>query len=72
MDLSELQKDRKHPTGAVQILIEQGEPCYCILENQAYDFIAADDCATTCCGGLLYHGTLALRNAVSRQAYCNG
>lgn len=68
MNLSELQQDEIHPTGAVQILIDQGEPDYNILEDRAYDFIAADEILTACCDGLLYHGTLALRNDVSRQA----
>jgi fructokinase len=68
MDVSGLQKDGNRPTGAVQITIDQGEPRYVILENQAYDFIEADDCEMACGEGLLYHGTLALRNAVSRQA----
>jgi fructokinase len=69
MDISELQMDTTHPTGAVQITIEQGEPSYLILENQAYDFISAENVMSIRnYDGLLYHGTLALRNAVSRQA----
>jgi fructokinase len=71
MDSSELQKDAHHPTGTVQITFSQGEPRYHILPNQAYDFISADECAIKCCDGLLYHGTLALRHEISRQALEN-
>jgi fructokinase len=37
------------------------------VPEQAYDFIAADELATAQSGGLLYHGTLALRHADSRR-----
>jgi len=68
MDVSGLQRDNEHPTGSVQVMIDDGEPCYAILPAQAYDFIAADDLAEAHGGGLLYHGTLAVRHEVSRQA----
>lgn len=68
MDLSGLQLDRAYPTGTVQVSIEQGEPSYAIVPEQAYDFIAVDELATAQSGGLLYHGTLALRHADSKQA----
>jgi fructokinase len=67
MDCSWLQIDSHHPTGAVQVSMEQGEPSYEILPDQAYDFIAADPGARASGCGLLYHGTLALRNPVSRE-----
>lgn len=68
MDLSGLQRDSEHPTGSVQVMIDDGEPRYAILPAQAYDFIAADELATENADGLLYHGTLAVRHEVSGQA----
>ncbi|MCK9607316.1 MAG: carbohydrate kinase [Methylomonas sp.] len=68
MDLSGLQHDTKHPTGAVQVKIEQGEPSYLIVPEQAYDFIDTEQLPTNTAADLLYHGSLALRNSVSRQA----
>jgi fructokinase len=68
MDLSGVQRDHHYPTGTVQVSIEQGEPSYAIVPEQAYDFIAADELQPTSHDGLLYHGTLALRHEVSRQA----
>ena len=68
MDTSGLQLDSAHPTGSVVIHIEDGEPGYDIVDKQAYDFIdpaaipPLPDCA------LLYHGSLALRNAGSGRA----
>jgi len=68
MDTSGLQLDSAHPTGSVDIRIVDGEPGFDIVDNQAYDFIdpaampPLPDCA------LLYHGSLAVRNAGSRQA----
>jgi len=68
MDTSGLQLDSTHPTGSVDIRIKDGEPGFDIVDNQAYDFIdpaampPLPDCA------LLYHGSLAVRNAESRRA----
>jgi fructokinase len=71
MDLSGIQQDKKHPTGTVRITLDEGEPSYNILDKQAYDFIEAEEEASTLNNGLLYHGSLALRNKVSRQAFKN-
>lgn len=68
MDLSGLQWDDHHPTGTVAVSIDRGEPSYDIVSEQAYDFIAADELAGKPCRGLLYHGTLALRQRQSGQA----
>ncbi len=68
MDLSGVQRDVEHPTGAVQVRIEQGEPSYSIVPDQAYDFIEAKLLSSACADGLLYHGTLATRNGVSNRA----
>jgi fructokinase len=62
-----LQTDPQHPTGIVAVTISDGEPHYEILDNQAYDFIAPATLAKLDCR-LLYHGSLALRHPVSRQA----
>ncbi|AMK75901.1 MULTISPECIES: carbohydrate kinase family protein [Methylomonas] len=67
MTRSGMQIDAAHPTGSVAISITDGQPSYRILDRQAYDYI---DTAALQHGpkrGLLYHGSLALRNQVSRQ-----
>ncbi len=68
MDTSGLQLDSAHPTGSVDIRIVDGEPGFDIVDNQAYDFIdpAAIPPLPEC--ALLYHGSLAVRNAGSGQA----
>jgi len=69
MRLTGLQQDAEHPTGKVEVSIGPGnEPAYDIVADCAYDFIDSDALqpATVC--DVLYHGTLALRNPVSRAA----
>jgi fructokinase len=69
MRLDGVQQDPGHPTGRVQVSLTAGnEPAYTIVPDCAYDFI--DSAALPADGGceLLYHGTLALRNMVSREA----
>jgi fructokinase len=63
-----LQRDPTHPTGTVQVELEGGEPTYDIVAGSAYDFIETGALPTPPTGGLLYHGTLALRNADSAAA----
>jgi fructokinase len=69
MHLDGVQQDPEHPTGMVRIsLTADNEPAYDIVPQCAYDFI---DGAALPPGGacrLLYHGTLAMRNEVSRRA----
>tara|TARA_R110002049_G_scaffold280636_4_gene459952 strand:+ start:1348 stop:2226 length:879 start_codon:yes stop_codon:yes gene_type:complete len=68
MNLSAVQIDDDHPTGRVDVNIIDNEPNYSIAPNVAYDFIKADDELSMQSGEcLIYHGTLALRNEVSRQ-----
>lgn len=67
MDVNFLQQDLRFPTGQVQVTIEQGEPSYAILANQAYDYIETQGLGNVCHTGLLYHGTLATRSETSRQ-----
>ena len=66
MDTAHLQRDAQHATGTVSVRIAGGEPNYTIEPDAAWDFIAADAPAER--GGLLYHGTLALRSPGSREA----
>jgi fructokinase len=68
MDTSGLQLDSAHPTGKVEIRFVAGEPEYDIIDNQAYDFIDAGSLPPLQQGAVLYHGSLALRNEVSRRA----
>lgn len=61
-----LQNDADLPTGRVSVSFGAGgEPAYDIVHPCAYDAIA--EVAGSGCS-LLYHGTLALRNATSRHA----
>lgn len=63
-----VQLDSDHPTGRVDVELVDHEPSYRIVPDCAYDFIAAAE-LPACRGGILYHGTLALRNAASRAAF---
>ncbi len=69
MCLADLQEDASRPTGRVRIEIEDGEPRYDIEADAAYDFIAASDVPSAAPGDIVYHGSLALRNEVSRLAF---
>jgi fructokinase len=68
MAVENLQTDPDHPTGTVQVTINNGEPSYEILADQAYDFIAAQQPSDDRQYSVIYHGTLALRNRISAQA----
>lgn len=62
-----LQLDSSHPTGTVDIEVENGEPSYDIVEQCAYDFIDSSALPPLPNHGLLYHGTLAIRNRCSAE-----
>jgi fructokinase len=66
MSREALQTGCEHPTGSVRVYIENGEPRYEIVADCAYDFIADDSPGRETTEGILYHGTLALRNPVAR------
>lgn len=68
MDIKNLAYDPDHPSGTVQVTINNGEPDYEILADQAYDFIAAQQLNADRQYSVIYHGTLALRNPISEQA----
>ncbi|MCQ8117652.1 PfkB family carbohydrate kinase [Methylomonas rosea] len=67
MTRSAMQIDAAHPTGSVAVSITDGQPSYRILDQQAYDYINAEALQHQPPQSLLYHGSLALRNPVSRQ-----
>nr|VFJ59806.1 MAG: fructokinase [Candidatus Kentron sp. DK] len=71
MDLAGLQEDPNHPTGAVRITLDKGQPTFDIMPDQAYDHIDAGEARSVLAGagdaGLLYHGTLILRSAAMRD-----
>jgi fructokinase len=61
-----LQVDPTYPTGKVRIELNNGEPQFAILPDQAYDYIAALTGNLEHAPAFLYHGSLALRNDISR------
>jgi fructokinase len=63
-----IQADAEHPTGTVDVHIEQGSPRFDIIDQVAYDYIEPPSAALFRDRfSLLYHGTLALRNPISAQ-----
>lgn len=68
MDTAGLQLDSSHPTGTVEVSLDNDEPHYDIVERRAWDFIDADKLPPINDAALLYHGSLALRNPVSCKA----
>ncbi len=62
-----VQIDENLPTGRVDITFsEEGEPAYDIVHPSAYDAIVPDDFTSHC--SMIYHGSLALRDAASSHA----
>ena len=68
MNVENVQTDADYPSGTVKVTIDQDEPRYDILADQAYDYIDAQQMNPAAAYSVLYHGTLALRNATSAQA----
>lgn len=68
MNSSYLQRDHLHPTGLVEVIFENNEPEYVIVTDSAYDFIREDELPSLNTRLILYHGTLALRNDISRSS----
>lgn len=62
MDTRGLQLDLIHPTGVVNVHIENDEPTYDIVENSAWDFINYESIPEIDNQSVLYHGSLAMRN----------
>lgn len=65
-DTSGIQTDTLHPTGKVNVLIEDDEPEYDIVFPSAFDFIEDEPEMESM--SFLYHGSLALRHQVSEEA----
>ena len=71
MDTSGVQRDDTNPTGRVQVDLEDGEPTFHILPDQAYDHIDGDQAARSVGGqaySVLYHGSLISRGRVSNAS----
>lgn len=66
MDIGSLEVDAEHPTGRVDVELVDGEPSYDIVRPCAWDAIEAGQAGSGC--GILYHGSLALREPASREA----
>jgi len=61
-----VQRDADHATGQVEVTIVDDEPQYTICEERAWDFIQP---STTPDVEMIYHGSLVLRNAQSRDTF---
>ncbi|MGD9948084.1 MAG: carbohydrate kinase [Desulfobulbus sp.] len=68
MMINGVQLDKEHPTGRVEVSITDNEPSYDIIADSAYDFITAIEIPQHIAGGILYHGTLALRHQRAYEA----
>lgn len=64
-----VQTDTQYPTGRVDVSIIDNEPHYQIVPDMAYDFIEEIDEQIIPTDSLLYHGSLALRQIQSKQAF---
>ncbi len=71
LNSSALQWDPIHPTGAVEVEVdEQGIPSYRILPDQAYDYIELDGEALRALQpSVLYRGSLAARTAAAHHRF---
>ena len=67
MSTADVQIDKVRPTGRVEVTITDGEPSYDIVADSAYDFISAEQLGEPIMAGILYHGTLCLRNLKARD-----
>lgn len=71
MSTDGIQIDDDNPTGSVKVYIEHDEPRFEILDGAAYDYIDQDALPYLPLTGIIYHGSLALRHHISRQALAN-
>ena len=73
MDLSGIERSADYPTGTVRVTYENGEPDFNILPDQAYDFIKLEnglpEITKNQSADILYHGSLALREQISRDTF---
>jgi fructokinase len=71
MDTSGVQRDDVHPTGRVTVELNDGEPTFHILPDQAYDHVDRDRASEIVTGklfSLMYRGSLISRAEPSRTA----
>jgi len=71
MNRSGIQIDEERPTGEVNVRVEDGNPSFDILLDQAYDHIDSEAAVRAASGiqsSLLYHGTLGLRDQGAQRA----
>ena len=68
MDMQSIQLDPEHQTGQVEVTLIDKEPQYTITPQCAYDFISEEVIGNLPDYGILYHGTLGLRNNISRNS----
>ena len=66
MDTQSVQIEDVHQTGQVEVTIIDNEPHCSITPNCAYDFISTKVMKDLPDSGILYHGTLGLRNNILR------
>ncbi len=74
MEIMGVQCDDTHPTGRVQVHMEEGGHRFEILPTQAYDFIHTEEvqkAAFSMHPEMVYYGTLSQRNQASRGALEN-
>jgi len=68
MDRTGVQRDDAHPTGRVQVDLDDGQPTFHILPDQAYDFLdrgLAMEAIGNQDVSLIYHGSLISRGELS-------
>lgn len=64
MDTTGIQQDTQHPTGRVEVAMDEKSHTFEILAEQAYDHIDPEEACSAAGSqrcGILYHGSLALR-----------
>jgi fructokinase len=66
-----IQIDENYPTGKVAVHIKNNEPYFDIVDSVAYDYIDENSLPYMPLTGIVYHGSLALRNETSRRALAN-
>ena len=70
VDTSLVQRDPTRPTGTVSVHFQQGEPCYTITTDVAWDYVSATDEARerVCSADAVCFESLSQRHEVSRRA----
>lgn len=68
MNTQAIQYDPVHATGAVKVTFDNNQPNYDIVEDSAWDFIETHDFPEYENDAVLYHGSLVMRNSVSKNS----